>query len=129
MTNCAFLVRSCDTACESCQIHIGVASRSTTSTRPEGQVYLDVVCYNGHVLEVQSCINLIHEVEWRGAEIVQRKNKAQRAQSFLAATEVGDVLPRLSGRPTRSTVHAQSVLAVQPRNMHLQSRAAIQRNT
>ena len=60
---------------------------------------LDVVGNNGDVLEVQSGINLIHDVQRCWLVMVKGKDQSQRAQCLLASWQVWYVLPRLLGRP------------------------------
>lgn len=47
----------------------------------------------------QRGVDLVHDVQGRGAEVVQRKHQRQRGQRFLPAGQVGDVLPRLLRGP------------------------------
>lgn len=62
------------------------------------KTHIDVAGHNGHVLEIQSGVYLIHEVQGRGLKVVQRKDQSQRAQSLLSSRQVIDFLPALLGR-------------------------------
>ena len=46
-----------------------------------------------HIPKIQRGINLIHDIQGRGAIDMQRKDQSETAQRLLAATEVADVLP------------------------------------
>lgn len=59
----------------------------------------DVVAHYRNVFEVESGIDLVHDVEWRGLVVVESKNQRERRKSFLASRKIGDVLPRLFWRP------------------------------
>ena len=73
---------------------------------------LDVVGNNGDVLEVQSGINLIHDVQRCWLVMVKGKDQSQRAQCLLASWQVWYVLPRLLGRP--HTAHTDRQRGVRP---------------
>jgi hypothetical protein len=60
--------------------------------------HLDVVGDNGHVLEVERGVDLVHHVQRRGLVVVQRKDQRERREGLLAAGQVGNVLPALLGR-------------------------------
>eukprot|EP00428_Durinskia_dybowskii_P065473 CAMPEP_0170384264 /NCGR_PEP_ID=MMETSP0117_2-20130122/15907_1 /TAXON_ID=400756 /ORGANISM="Durinskia baltica, Strain CSIRO CS-38" /LENGTH=213 /DNA_ID=CAMNT_0010640005 /DNA_START=219 /DNA_END=860 /DNA_ORIENTATION=- len=59
----------------------------------------DVVCDDGDVPEVQSGIDLIHEVQWCGLVVVQCKDQRKGGKRLLSAGEVCDLLPALLRRP------------------------------
>ena len=59
---------------------------------------LDVVAYDGHVLEVQGGVDLVHDVQRRRFVVVQGEDQRQRRERLLATGQVGYVLPRLLGR-------------------------------
>lgn len=61
--------------------------------------HLDVVGHDGHVLEVQGGVNLVHHIEGRGLVVVQGKDQGEGGEGLLPAGQVCDVLPRLLGRP------------------------------
>ena len=61
-------------------------------------IHLNVVCDDGHVFEVQSSVNLVHEVERRGLVVVQGEHQSQRAQCLLSSGQVGNILPALFQR-------------------------------
>ena len=42
--------------------------------------YLYAIGNNGHILEVQGSINLVHHVQWRWLEVVQSKHLAKREE-------------------------------------------------
>lgn len=59
----------------------------------------DVVADDGHVLEIQSGVDLVHDVQRRRFVIMQGEDQGQRRERLLTARQVGYVLPRLLGRP------------------------------
>lgn len=61
--------------------------------------HVDVEGHDGHVLEVERGVDLVHEVERRGFEVVQREDQRQRAERLLPARQVEDLLPALLRRP------------------------------
>ena len=56
-------------------------------------LYLDVIGDDRDVLEVQSCINLVHDVEGRGLVVVEGEDQRQGAQCLLPSRQVRDLLP------------------------------------
>ena len=58
---------------------------------------LDVVSNDGDILEVESSVDLVHDVEGCRFVVMQGKDQCQRAQRLLSSWQVGDVLPRLLG--------------------------------
>lgn len=59
---------------------------------------LDIRRDDGHVSEIQSRVNLIHDVQRRRLIMVQSEDEGERREGFLAAREVGDVFPGFLGR-------------------------------
>mmetsp|Transcript_882 Transcript_882/g.2350 ORF Transcript_882/g.2350 Transcript_882/m.2350 type:complete len:214 (+) Transcript_882:726-1367(+) len=60
-----------------------------------------IVGHDRHVLEVQGGVDFVHKVERCRPEFMQREHQCQRAQSFFASAQIGDVLPALFRRPDR----------------------------
>eukprot|EP00962_Isochrysis_galbana_P023267 scaffold7006_cov108-Isochrysis_galbana.AAC.8 len=77
-----------------------VAQRDDDELRV-ARALLDVVAHDGDVAEVERRVDLIHHVERRRLVVVERKDERERRERLLASREVGDVLPRLLGRPYR----------------------------
>mgnify|MGYP003571715157 CR=1 FL=1 len=46
---------------------------------------------------VESGVNLVHNVEWRGAEGVSREQQGQWCNRFLSSTQIADVAETLMG--------------------------------
>eukprot|EP00964_Phaeocystis_antarctica_P083806 scaffold52749_cov71-Phaeocystis_antarctica.AAC.2 len=55
--------------------------------------------HDAHVAEVERGVDLVHDVQRRRLVVVQREDERERGEGLLAAREVGDMLPRLLGRP------------------------------
>lgn len=51
------------------------------------------------ILLTKGCIDLIHDIQRSGLEVVQCKYKRQGAECLLASAQIGNVLPALAGRP------------------------------
>ena len=58
------------------------ASRQTRQKQTDD---LDVVGNNGHILEVECCVNLIHDIQRRRFVVMQCKDECQRAQCLLTS--------------------------------------------
>ena len=56
-------------------------------------MYLDVVSHNRDILEVESSVNLVHNVEGRWFVVMEGKDQGQGAECLLSARQIGDVLP------------------------------------
>lgn len=66
--------------------------------------YVYVAGHDGDVLEVEGRVDLVHEVERRGLEVVQGEHQRQRAERLLSSRQVVDLLPALLRRThTRRT--------------------------
>lgn len=75
------------------------SSRLRNVAAAAGPTHVDVAGHDGHVLEVQRGVDLVHEVERRGLVVVQREHQRQRAERLLSSGKVEDLLPALLGRP------------------------------
>jgi hypothetical protein len=70
-----------------------------TARGPTTKTHLDVVGDDGHVLEVEGRVDLVHDVEGRGLVVVEREDERERRERLLSARQVRDVLPALLGGP------------------------------
>lgn len=60
--------------------------------------YLNIMSNNGDILEIQSSINLVHDVERSRLKLMQGKHKGQGAESLFSSRQVTDVFPTLLWR-------------------------------
>ena len=58
---------------------------------------LDVVGDDGHVLEVERGVNLVHDVEGGRFVVMKGEDQGKTGERLLSSGKIGDVLPRLLG--------------------------------
>lgn len=94
MMNWAFFVCSCRDKHTQRRSTTRLQSISPPVLKPR-HTHVDVTSDNGDIFEVQSSIDLVHEVERRGFVVVQSKHQSQGAEGLLSSRQVEDLFPAL----------------------------------